>query len=230
MGIKHQVTYLPFTHSVTAVDMTLLSIHAWCMSTDMLLSIHAHRYGVAVIAHTMNIQWNGVAIRDQESLPLLTNSPFLKDHQSLLWTTLYAWNGHPVKWCCHQESPDCHMPHQYTCTLWRLTNQSLPCLTMMQSMPLIQCWYQRLPQPWCSECPWYSAGIGDYHSHDAVNVLDTVPESGHQCQPWLLNNPFMHTEKHLYETCCHQKCCTAVSRQQSTRFTRHHHVTSTMTC
>ena len=78
MGIKHQVTCLPFMHSLTATDMTLLSIHAWCMSTNMmLLFIHAHRYGAAVIAHTMNIHWNGVAIRDHQSLLFLTNSPFL---------------------------------------------------------------------------------------------------------------------------------------------------------
>ena len=52
------------------------------MTTNvMLLSIHTHRdahiYGVDVITHTMNVHWNGVAIRDHQSLLFLTNSPFL---------------------------------------------------------------------------------------------------------------------------------------------------------
>ena len=275
--------------------------------------VYVHKYDVAIHSRTQiqscchcthnecPVEWCcHYGIRDHQSLPFLTNSLFLHTfmsthmmlpsrttNQSLLWTTLYAWNGRPVKWCCHQGSPDWHMSHQYTCTHWRPTNQSLlshddavhvldtvpasdittammqstsliQCqrqtlpqpwcsphpwysasirhyhshdavhvldtvpasditTAMLQSMSLMQCQHQTLPQPWCSPRPWCSVSIRHYHSHDAVHVLDTVPESGHQCQPWLLDNPFMHTEKHLYKRCCHQKCCTAVSHQQSTR-------------
>ena len=163
MGVKHQVTY----HSVEwmSTDMMLLSTHAWHMFTNtMLLSIHAHsdahRYGVTLIAHTMNVQWNGAATWDHQLRPYICCC-----HQGPPFTAMN--NTLSMEWTSTE------MSHQHY-----LHIQSVPCLTMMQWMSLIQCQHQESPysaimshqhylhtlkaSQWCSQCPWYSAGIRDY--------------------------------------------------------------------
>ena len=148
-----------------STDMELLSLHTQWMSSGMVLPL-------------------GIT-----SLPFLTNRPFLhavtSTHMMLLSRTTshcyehHLMHGMDVRWngAAIRDHQTAIRLTSITCRHWRLTNQSLPCLLMMQWMSLIQCRHQRLPQPWCSQCPGYSAGIRDYHSHDAVNVLDTAPAS-----------------------------------------------------
>ena len=117
------------------------------------------------------------SIRDHQSLPFLTNSLFLHTVMSTHMmlpsrTTSHCYEQHFM----HGMAVQWNAIQAYTCTHWRPTNQSLLshddavhvldtvlasdiATAMIQSMSLIQYQHQTLPQPWCSECPWYSTRI-----------------------------------------------------------------------
>ena len=138
----YAVTILPRIVYVHKSDVAIHSCTPWC---PQIWSCCHYAHSKCPAEWCCHQQSTVFAVFNQQSIHahsyVHTYAAAIKDHQPLLWTTLYAWNGRPVKWCCHQGSPDfAIMSHQHC-----LHTQSLPCPTMMQWRSLIQCRHQGSP-------------------------------------------------------------------------------------
>ena len=183
MGVKHQVTYHSCRVNVHRYDVTIHSYMAY-----------VHKYHVSIHSCT---QW----CPQIRSCPHCTHnecpvewcchlgSPATSTHMMLpSRTTIHGyeqhfqhgmdvhWNVSPtllartVRTLSHNDAVNVFDPVPAS-GITILCHNVSPALLAHTEGPLISLYPV---SQWCSQCPWYSAGIRDYHSHDAVNVLDTV--------------------------------------------------------